>query len=618
MCGFNGSADNNLTGQKVDLLKKGLDNISHRGPDGSGEFSYKNVFLGHKRLSIIELSDMGHQPMKSENGNYYIVFNGEIYNFRELALELKINTSSDTKLLLEGFVKEGTSFFKKIRGIYSFAIYDMKNEEVLLVRDKAGVKPLYYSLVNNSLCFGSEIKSIKPLIDNKLTMNRESLYDFLNLAYCVEPSTIYNEIFALKPGYILKYNIKSNKVQINSFSSYNFDFSNNFSFKENKIKTHDLLIQASERNLTSDVPVSIALSGGIDSSLVYAYANEKQSVNGITVKMNDVAYDESHIAQSFSAYLNAPQKIINLQFDSKIELLDKLLLHFDQPYADSSLIPFYFLNKEARNTSKVLLGGDSGDEIHNGYLGHSVLPLISRTRKVSKAINFMIKFSQTFASAESYRGLNKIKNLYDQPSDEHMLYLWHSWFPSSNNLTAGNPFVSSLFSPSLNFYDKKNSPDKINSLVADNYFRVRMQSDFLRKSDMMSMINGVEFRVPMLDEDLTKHSLSIPYNQKCSFNKSKKILRALHKEKYNGLNSNLKKQGFTIPLDTWLGKDNIKYILNYIAKNDGIVNSLINKKYLKILEQSILENKHRKIISRASSYQRLLQLYSLQLWFLNN
>ena len=617
MCGILGLLKDNVNDNEISLLKKGLSNIEHRGPDGFGEYFNNNLYLGHRRLSIIDVSDSAKQPMLSDNKKYYIVFNGEIYNYKELAKELKINTSSDTKLLLEGFVKLGFDFFNKIRGIYSFAIYDLSKKEIYLVRDRAGVKPLYYSVVNNSICFGSEIKSIKPLIDTKLSVNHSAISDFLNLGFCVEPSTIYNEIHALSPGSVLTYNLERKKIKISSFGLYDFENINSFSFNENKERTNYLLDIATNRNLISDVPLSIALSGGIDSSLIYGYANSNNKVKGITVKMDDKSFDESHVATSFSNFLKAPHKIINLHFDDKIELLDRLLLHFDQPFADSSLIPFYFLNKEARKYSKVLIGGDSGDELHNGYLGFSVLPFLLNTKSFNFSINQIINFAKIFCNNSNYRTLTKLQNLYKQSSLKDTLFLWHSWFPTSNELTPLNAFKKSSFSPSINFFNELNYPKDINSAIIMNYFRARMQSDFLRKSDMMSMINSVEFRVPMLDEDLTQFSLSIPSSQKSSLFKSKKILRSIHSDMYRGLNSNLKKQGFTIPLDLWLGKNNIEYIIDFLLRKDGIVISYINEEYINILKESLVENKNRKFISRASAYQRLLQLYALQIWYIN-
>ena len=259
MCGYLGAVDFKRGIEPIySLLQQGLRNIAHRGPDGSREFVQKNIFLGHNRLSIIDLSANADQPLKSANADAYLIFNGEIYNYKELKKNFtntKFISSSDTEIVLEGYLQEGPDYFKKLRGIYSFAIYDNRNEQkIILARDPSGIKPLYLFAKNGQYIFGSEIKALLPCLRDKLTINEIILKSYLNLGYCSEPYTIYNEITAAEPGSFITIN-KEGYVK-NYFESFDFQKVNSFDFRQNKENTEERIKTAVERNLTADVEVT--------------------------------------------------------------------------------------------------------------------------------------------------------------------------------------------------------------------------------------------------------------------------------------------------------------------------------------------------------------------------
>lgn len=592
--------------------------LSHRGPDSENYHYNDHVFLGHRRLSIIDLSEAANQPFFSRCGRAAIVFNGEIYNFKELRNGLDLRTSSDTEVLLEGYLKYGSDFFKRIRGIYAFAIYDFRTATpaVVLLRDPSGIKPLYVYCHQGELVFGSEIKSLLPLLGDNISIREQSLWAFLHLSFVPEPNTIYEQIRAQQPGLLTTYwvhDLSRTDVKLNSFD---FKSRNHFSLHDNARATKNLLEKAVERNLVSDVSVKIALSGGIDSSLVYALANKVDSVGGISVSMNELEYDESSVAEVYAKQLNAPLEIVDLHVDDKLTLLDRLLLHFDQPYADSSLVPFYFLSKAASEKTKVLIGGDGGDEIQNGYSGFKSLPGLLALRNAMPKDFFSKLYYQGNALPDRVvRMYNKGIGLLDSSSREELLMKWGFWFVASPKQYPCNPFLQSSNVSVEGWNEVGEVAD--HDLILKYYYHHRMQSDYLRKSDMMSMINGIEYRVPMLDEDLVKFSLTIPYRQKSDFTSTKKIFRSIHSEIYPFRTSRLKKKGFSIPLDTWLGSANLEYVKNEIVRNDGIVKDYIDSRYIEILFETLRNPSLQRFCSRATAYQRILILYALQIWYFN-
>jgi asparagine synthase (glutamine-hydrolysing) len=364
--------------------------------------------------------------------------------------------------------------------------------------------------------------------------------------------------------------------------------------------------------MVADVKVNVALSGGIDSSLIYAYTHRHNpDVTGITIAFDDSAYDESKAAKAHADHVGGKQQVETTQVENKLDLLNTLLLHFDQPYADSSFIPFYFLSKAAAKHSKVLIGGDSGDEIHNGYMGFRVLPYLRFVQKYKLSI-FVILLLQVglpFLSqskkriARKFIGLLKTKNLGS------LLFYWESWFPPDAKMYEENPFTYAM--------EEVLPPQPTESdlaYITKEYFVGRMQSDYLRKSDMMSMLNSLEFRVPMLDEDLTKFSLSIPYFYKSTRNTTKRILRKLHGKIYPEQLTQLPKKGFTIPLDHWLGEENLNVIKHKLTQPNTFYTKFIKKEYVTFLFNSLNSTKNEHFISRAGIYQRILIIYSLELW----
>lgn len=599
-------------------FENALEKLSHRGPDGQGVYNRDNLFLGHRRLSIIDLSEEASQPFFSNNGDACIIFNGEIYNYESIKDNICTRTSSDTEVLLEGYLSEGTSFFHKIRGMYSFCIYDFRNEpKIHLLRDPGGIKPLYYYSGINEFVFASEIKAILPLLEKKPELNESIIKQYIHLGYCPEPETVYYGIKSVVPGRLMTLYLGTGRIEWEDINSYGFERKNNLNFTSNRIETNRLLITACNRNMVADVDMAIALSGGIDSSLVYALSNKNNSIQGITVRFSEKDYDEGKVAEEYARLIKASHISTDVEYEGKLDLLNKLLLHFDQPYADSSFIPFFFLCKKSSEYCKVLIGGDGGDEIHNGYAGHKYLPLIYRlSRSKSKVLlTALLSKGVRIFPKERQRQIRKLCSLIKSDSLDELIFKWESWFPPDSDLYPIVPFKYDCTISALNIKVEKTSIGLYPG-IEKLYFTGRMRGDYLRKSDMMAMINSIEFRVPMLDEDLVRYSLSIPYRQKSTLTSEKKILRAIHARIFPSKYSKLKKRGFSIPLDTWLGHTNLMIIRSFLTKENTFVSKFIENKYIDILFES-LENNDTTFVSRASVYQRILILYGLELWYDN-
>jgi asparagine synthase (glutamine-hydrolysing) len=602
-------------------LETGLGRIRHRGPDATNQLMLDDVYLGHNRLSIIDLSTAANQPLKAADAEAWIIYNGEIYNYKELKSALKDGpfvTSGDTEVLLRGYLEEGVQFFKRLRGIYSFAILDKRGRtRVVLGRDPSGIKPLYWFRSEQLLAFGSEIKAITPVVGNDLSVNDAALKTYLNLGYCPEPFTIYREIHALTPGHVVVASVD----RMEEIPVFRFDFTreNSLSFEENAERTESLVNTAVRRNLVADVPAAVALSGGIDSSLVYAAAHgTDQTIRGLTVRFADSAYDETDAAAAYASHVAGTHQVLDIQSDFSLELLNKILLHFDQPYADSSAVPTYYLTRATRQLTKILLGGDGGDELYNGYRSQAWLHYVNKIRKVpaGTAVLKALLGLGGLAGADARRISARVQLLADHPPSD-MVFDWHSWLPRNTSFNGGSAFLYDkdagleLYTQAFENYH----PSGFEQSVTFEHFTRTLLSDYLRKTDMMSMMNGVEYRVPLLDEDLAAFALTIPFTQKSSVTQSKKILRHLHARRYPPASSRSPKRGFAIPLDVYLTAADLRCMRDLLTQPGGIAAHYIRPEYISFLFDAALGRTDASAqVSRAGIYQRLLILYSLELW----
>jgi asparagine synthase (glutamine-hydrolysing) len=364
----------------------------------------------------------------------------------------------------------------------------------------------------------------------------------------------------------------------------------------------------------------VALSGGIDSSLVYAGAlNANPDVRGLTVQFDDPRYDEATAAQAFARHLSGRQLNIRVDAAFNRETLDRLLLHFDQPFADSSAIPVYYLTKGTQQFTRVLIGGDGGDELFNGYASLASLPTARRVGQagVGGIVARLLAIGSTLSGDDTRRTLARAGDLFtDKPAD--MLFDWLSWLPRHTRHDGRTAFLYPQ-DDGLQVYHsvfRKQEPRSFEARLVFEHFTKLLLSDYLRKTDMMSMLNSIEYRVPLLDEDLVGFALSIPFRQKSSLRSHKRILRALHQRTFPPESSQAPKRGFSIPLKDHLTADDLRHMQELVLGSGSICRSFVRSDYLQfVFDVATGKRQGSRQLSPAGTFQRALLFYSLELWY---
>lgn len=571
MCGISGIL--NLDGRHVNRADIRLMNrlIVHRGPDENGIFVDKQVGLGSSRLSIIDLKD-GKQPIHNEDKTCWIVFNGEIYNYRELRARL-INkghlflTNSDTEVILHLYEEEGEKLFRKIDGMFSLAIWDEKKQLLLLGRDPMGKKPLYYALINKSFYFASELKAIKGVLKEALSFDNNLLAKYLLYGYIPSPNTIFTEVKRLAPGSFMKVVNNSLKAEV---KYWEIDYSKqiNISVEEIEQTVVDLLKKAIAKRMISDVPLGLFLSGGIDSSLIAALLPTK-NIEAFTIGFEDQKIDESKYALEVARYVGIKHNLKIFSHKEAALMLPKALKLMDEPMADPSILPTFLLSSFTRDKVKVALSGDGGDESFAGYpkyLANYLLNFVSLPN---------VSQLQSFLPAKFSRFLQ-----YANYPIEYRNQFWISSFTVEEIKELTGKSVSLLDIEKINNDFKGSNFDK--PLFLDQ--KMTLTDQYLVKVDRASMANSLEVRCPFLDRQLIEFSAKIPFSLKIKGFKTKYLLRDIAKNLLPSNISKLKKRGFGIPLERWLKTEWLPLKSEYLSeeriKKENIFNLPAFKKIL--------------------------------------
>ncbi len=595
MCGFFGLQSFKLdTNEKIKLSRKALILLNSRGPDSNDIAleSSKNLIFTHNRLSILDLSPNGNQPMRSLSGNLLITFNGEIYNHKSLREELlskkKFNQwrgTSDTETLLQAIEIWGLEItLNKIVGMYSFALWDRKSEALYLVRDRFGEKPLYYGWLprNESFVFSSDLIFDKLFKDEEFSINGDAVNDLLHLNYINNDYSIYKNIFKIQPGSYSKIIFKKNKNPIINYKKYwepekiNIN-KNNFSYDENINHLDHKLTSIVKGQISADVEVGTFLSGGIDSSLITAKAQELSSkkIKTFCIGNEDKSHDESKYASKVAKFLSTDHDELILNKKNIIEDIPTIINNLNEPLGDSSFIPTFYVSKLAKKKVKVVLTGDAGDEIFGGYNRYTKLKLINRIYKLPKILKKIIFVSLSNLGNNNINRINKIIKFI--PSLKNEFYLnekikkildridpkltfsdfLFSFLLNNNEISllnnsdqfSRNKVLNNFNDQFLNEYKNKLSlEEKMMFIDTINY----LPNDILFKVDRASMSNSLETRAPFLDNNLYEFSLSLPIDQKIKNSKGKIILRDLLKKKIPKDLIDRPKAGFSIPIGDWI------------------------------------------------------------------
>lgn len=582
MCGIAGIYSK--TKQLSDTeIREMISVLQHRGPDADGIFVSENCALGHKRLSILDLSDNANQPMISHNGRFVMVYNGEVYNYREIAAELKqsfqceFKTSSDTEVILDAFLNYGVSFVDKLNGMFAIAIFDKQTNELFLFRDRLGIKPLYYASIEGTIYVASELKAIKKVAGNKLTLNYEAIESFLHVGFISAPLSIYKEVSKLESGHFIKINTQG--VEKHKYWS-SFDAITEGTItneKEALVKFSDLLSSSVQYQLKSDVPFGVFLSGGIDSSLITAQATaiSSVSVNTFSIGFKENRYNESIYAEQVAKYLKTNHHEFIVSQNDAIELLNELMNVYDEPFADSSAIPTMLVSKLAKKHVTVCLSGEGGDELFFGYGAYQWANRLNNpiVRSFKNPIAFLLENSRT----RFQRHANYFKNKNQQLQYSHILSQEQYFFSTTEIQQLFTPYALEKISKQqhlfVGFNEKINRLSRnLNDMEKQAMFDVNfyLQEDLLTKVDRASMKYSLETRVPFLDHRIVEFALNLSPNLKYKNGTSKYLLKEILFQYLPKSYFDRPKQGFAIPLSNWLKTDLYFLITDYL--NESIIN----------------------------------------------
>ncbi len=570
MCSISG-----FTWEDKELIKKMNGILFHRGPDDNGIYTDELISLGHNRLSIIDLSKAGHQPMTNKNGNLWIIYNGEIYNYKEIRknlekLGISFNSTTDTEVILYAYQEYGLKCLELFNGMFAFAIWDVEKKELFLARDRIGIKPLYYFYNGKDIIFSSEIKGIIQH-DIKRSVNLQCLNSFLTYRIIPSDKTMFTDIYKLLPGHYAIF--RDGNLTIKKYWDLKWDIMNKPD-KQYIIELNRLLNSSVNYRLNSDVPLGAFLSGGVDSSLVVAINSKlrKDPVETFTVGFGH-ENDEFIYAQRVADFLGTNHHRLILDYKEITRELPKLIWQMDEPHSEITIVPLYFLSKFAKKYVTVVNTGEGADEIFSGYYHYSV-----GARMFKPIPNYLKK---------------RLYQWYLQPfKRKDRNYLLN--FPTAQDNTL-NEYLSSNRIP--------NYPKQFLNKILLFDIQHELPNWELNRTDKMTMAHSMEARVPFLDHRIVNLCSRMPYKYKQPNLTGKFILKKLA---LNYLPRDIvlrKKQGFFVPMHAWI-KDNLEDAVEAVLFNNK--KKFFNYNYVKQLVQ-----KH-----RATTKPKPFQLYSFQLLIL--
>jgi asparagine synthase (glutamine-hydrolysing) len=590
MCGITGkiffSKERNIEEAE---LKRMADIIQHRGPDDEGFYIHKNVGLGFRRLSIIDLHT-GHQPLSNENESKWIIFNGEIYNFLQLRQQLiqkgySFKTKTDTEVILKLYEEYGVHCVDFLRGMFGFAIWDDEKKQLFCARDRFGIKPFYYYKDNEKLVFGSEIKSILKSANIDKTLSDDALDSYFAFGYITSDLSIYKEIKKLQPAHYLLLSFKGQPtIEIKKYWDIVFEPDRCKSEKEWCDEIESALSESVKLHMIADVPLGAFLSGGIDSSSVVAMMakNSKQPIKTFSIGFKEQKYNELQYAREVAEKYGCEHHEEIVEPES-MSLLPKLVYAYDEPFADSSAIPTYYVSKLARKYVTVVLSGDGGDELFAGYDVYKHLKQI-----YSNPLNFKSPILNKFIWGNVHRlipdhGKGKTTTYYYSKDKKLIPAHLSVWSRTERKRLLVNYGFIDHTNVSENFKERilKKRPDydfisNMQSLDMQTY----MVDSVLTKVDRASMLNSLEVRVPLLDHKFAELSFKIPWNLKFNQGNQKYIFKKAMTPYLPLSILNHPKQGFSVPLEFWFKDDLKEYVNDTLLSENSKLSRFLNKKYV--------------------------------------
>ncbi len=625
MCGIYGYLSRR---EQVDVgvLRRMGNTLAPRGPDDEGEHIERQagalIGLGHKRLSIVDLSASARQPMSNEDGTVWLTCNGEIYNFRELRSELlekghAFRSNSDNEVIVHLYEEMGVGCLERLKGMFAFALWDQPKNALFLARDRMGKKPLHYALYDGGIAFASEIKALlqHPAVGRSLDLN--SLNKYLALEYVPAPHSIYKSILKLKPGHYLWHENGATTVQKYwdlPLTDYPIGYKTEAEYVE---ELRAILDRAVRTRLAADVPVGVFLSGGIDSGLVAAFAaRAEKQIECFSIGFEEKSFDESRYADTVADALdlNLSQRVFTTP--EMLAHLDRLPDFLDEPLADASILPSYMLAKAASEDVKVALSGDGGDELFAGYPTYQAHRLITYYDLLPESVKQLIKFvaaglpvshndiSPDFKIKQFLRGAGV--------SSEIRFFIWMGSFTESER----KALLTEEFNAALvrdNTYEdifayvRESGLNKDLERILYVSTKLYLKDDILVKVDRASRANGLEVRCPLLDQDVVEFACRLPMQYKLRGLTTKYLLKKAAAGILPDQIIGRKKKGFGIPISQWLGGELKDFMLDHLAERRIRMQGYFNYSYIKSLIDDHLKK-------RKDNRKLLWTLLIFQIW----
>ncbi len=596
MCGFTGFIGTEK--KKKEIIKKMTDKIKHRGPDGEGYYTDKNIALGHRRLSIIDVEN-GTQPMFNEDKNIVIVFNGEIYNYQELKEKLTnhtFQTNCDTEVLIHGYEEWGMDLPKKLRGMFSFVIWD-KNKEILFgARDPFGIKPFYYYQTENNFLFASEIKCFFEHPEFTKKLNEKLIPAYLSFSFTPTTETFFEGVNRLDAGHYLLY--AKGKCKIERYFSLNFNEEKK-SYEESVEEIATIMKDSVEHHKISDVEVGSFLSSGVDSSYIVSLAHPDKTY---TVGYDIPKYNEIDYAKDLAEKLNIKNKSKKITKQEYLKIIPDIMYYMDEPSSDPATVALYFVSKLARKDVKVVLSGEGADEFFGGYntyksyidlAWYNKIPFFIRHAISSfckllpeiRGINFLVRRGESLE--ENYIGVNRV---FGEKECKKILNI---------PITLKNKEITKTV------YDEfKNQNDIVKMQAIDIHFW--LMKDILQKADRMTMANSLEGRVPFIDTEVYNVASKLPFSYKVSKKGTKLAMRDAAKKVIPNESYKKKKLGFPVPIRDWMKEEDFYQEIQKMFQNNT-AKKYFNQEYI----IKLLDN-HRR--GKKDNYRKVWNIYCFLKW----
>lgn len=556
MCGIYGHT---VKGEwDMEASRSALHTLSHRGPDQWSDWHDTQMYIGHRRLSILDLSEHGRQPMIDEERGVVMTVNGEIYNYQELRKELKdkypFTSTSDSQVLLFGYSEWGIDgLLERIDGMYAFVIYDQQKKKLFLARDRSGIKPLYYADIQGQFAYASELKALEKHLEGQLEVDYTAMYDFLTYLYVPTPKSMYKQVFKLPPAHYLELNLTTGRFDLHPY--WKLEVSDEpIALDDAAEQLRYLLRKSVDEQMMSDVPVGFFLSGGLDSSSVVAMASEvSDNINTFAIGFDDKGHDETHFAQVVAKHFGTYHRKEIVDKRLSMEFHAKRKDWYDEPYASSSAVPTYMVSRFTRNNATVALTGDGGDEVFGGYKWYQRFNLLDK--KILQPLSSFHKPINWIKESQRGNPLGNIANkleygLLKNPLDRYaklMGGMWKNEKSTYANLWEIPPDYDDYWH-FRRFY-KEELPVFTRLQFLD--FHTYLPDDIFTKVDRASMAVSLEARVPLLATDLVEFAFSLPESIRYHNGQLKGLLKYAMQDILPQSIIQRGKQGFSLPVSSY-------------------------------------------------------------------